>query len=158
MAELRRLLEALGYGEVETLLNSGNAVFDSPGRSPRTHSEAIRSALQQTLGWEVPVIVKSAADLRAIQEENSLAAEASDPTRLLVAFTANPADLRTLMGLDALTVPPERFLRGRHAAYLWCPNGILESRVAQGLLGKAGRAATTRNWATVTKIRAMLDR
>jgi uncharacterized protein (DUF1697 family) len=158
MAEWRRLLEALGYREVETLLNSGNAVFTSSGRSPRTHSDDIRLALQKSLGLEVPVIVKSATDLAAIQEENTLALEALDPTRLLVAFTAEPADLQNLAALGALAVPPERFLLGRHAAYLWCPAGILESRVAESLLGKAGRAATTRNWATVTKIRALLDR
>ncbi|MBN9691651.1 MAG: DUF1697 domain-containing protein [Verrucomicrobia bacterium] len=158
MAEWRRLLEDLGYRDVETLLNSGNAVFESPGRSTRNHGEAIRLALQKSLGLEVPVIVKSAAELAAIQEENTLAREAPDPTRLLVAFTAEPADLQSLAGLAALAVPPERFLLGRHAAYLWCPAGILESQVAESLLGKAGRAATTRNWATVTKIRALLDR
>ena len=158
MAEWRRLLEALGYREVETMLNSGNAVFTSSGRSTRNHGEAIRVAIQKSLGLEVPVIVKSAAELAAIQEENTLALEAPDPTRLLVAFTAEPTDLQSLAGLAALAVPPERFQLGRHAAYLWCPAGILESQVAEGLLGKAGRAATTRNWATVTKIRALLDR
>lgn len=115
-------------------------------------------ALQKSLGFEVPVIVKSAAELAAIQEENTLAREAPDPSRLLVAFTAEPADLQSLAGLAALAVPPERFLLGRHAAYLWCPAGILESQVAESLLGKAGRSATTRNWGTVTKIRALLDR
>jgi uncharacterized protein (DUF1697 family) len=43
-----------------------------------------------------------------------------------------------------------------HAAYLWCPDGILESRAAEALLGKTGRAATSRNWATVGRIAALL--
>lgn len=158
MAEWRGLLEAQGYREVETLLNSGNAVFESPGRSTRVHGEAIRLALQKSLGLEVPVIVKSATDLAAIQEENTLAREAPDPSRLLVAFSAESTDLQGLAGLAALVVPPERFLLGRQAAYLWCPAGILESQAAKSLLGKVGRAATTRNWATVTKIGALLDR
>ena len=57
-----------------------------------------------------------------------------------------------------MTRPPEKFLLGRHAAYLWCPNGILESRAAEALLGRAGRAATSRNWSTVGKIAALLER
>ena len=44
---------------------------------------------------------------------------------------------------------------GRHAAYLHCPAGILESRAGEALLGKLGRAATTRNWATVLKLHAL---
>ena len=43
------------------------------------------------------------------------------------------------------------------AAYLWCADGILVSKAAVALLGKAGREATTRNWATVLKIRDLLQ-
>ena len=45
---------------------------------------------------------------------------------------------------------------GEHAAYLWCPDGILSSKAGEALLGKAGRQATTRNWATVLKIEALV--
>ena len=51
---------------------------------------------------------------------------------------------------------PERLHLGEHAVYLWCHNGILQSKAGSALLGKLGQAATTRNWATVLKIRAML--
>ena len=34
MAELRALLAGLGYGDVQTLLNSGNAVFTHANASP----------------------------------------------------------------------------------------------------------------------------
>ena len=38
MAEFRKLLEGLGYTNVATLLNSGNAVFRAPaGASNRPH-------------------------------------------------------------------------------------------------------------------------
>jgi hypothetical protein len=45
---------------------------------------------------------------------------------------------------------------GAHAAYLWCPQGVLESPLATALLGKAGARFTTRNWATVLRIAAAL--
>jgi uncharacterized protein (DUF1697 family) len=85
-------------------------------------------------------------------------ASVAGPSRLLVAFTASAGDLCSLATLEPLTRPPEKFLLGQHAAYLWCPNGILESRAAEALLGKAGRVATSRNWATVGRIAALMER
>ena len=158
MAELRNLLSALGYRDVQTLLNSGNAIFESTARSTPAHAHRIEAALAESFGIETHVIVKSAADLAAICAENELAAVATDPSRLLVACTARADDLRNLALLAPLTRPPEKFLLGRHAAYLWCPNGILESRAAEALLGKAGRVATSRNWATVGRIAALMER
>ena len=158
MAELRNLLAALGYRDVQTLLNSGNAIFESTTRSTPAHAHRIEAALAESLGIETHVIVKSAADLAAISAENELAAVATDPSRLLVACTARADDLRSLALLAPLTRPPEKFHLGRHAAYLWCPNGILESRAAKALLGKAGRVATSRNWATIGRIAALMER
>ncbi len=156
MAELQKLLSALGYRDVQTLLNSGNAVFESATRSTATHASRIRSAISKKLQVDVPVIVKSATDIAAIQKENTLASIATEPSRLLVAFTATATDLRAIAALAPLISPPEQFLLGKHAAFLWCPEGILKSRGAEALLGKTGRPATTRNWATVAKISALL--
>jgi uncharacterized protein (DUF1697 family) len=52
---------------------------------------------------------------------------------------------------------PERFFIGRYSAYLYCANGILESDAGAALLGKTGRAATTRNWATVLKLHKLAN-
>ena len=50
----------------------------------------------------------------------------------------------------------ETLLLGNHAAWLHCADGILESAVGEALL-KAGKRFTTRNWATVEKIRALMQ-
>ena len=73
-----------------------------------------------------------------------------------MAFTREPKALRELEALSALVNQPEQLLLGEHAAYLWCPDGFLASKAAAALLGKAGRAVTTRNWATVLRINALL--
>lgn len=156
MADWRALLGALGYGGVQTLLNSGNAVFESSGRSTAAHASRIQAAVAETLRVDVPVIVKSAKDWAAIEAGNSLATSAADPSRLLVAFTGEPSALHGLAALQPLVSAPEQWLLGAHALYLWCPNGVLQSKAAEALLGKVGKAVTTRNWATVTKISALL--
>jgi uncharacterized protein (DUF1697 family) len=158
MAELRTLLEGLGHTQVRTLLNSGNAVFTSSARSAARLADAIADALAQTMGVNVPVVVKSAAAFAEAMDGNPIAVPEADHSRFLVVF-ASDADTDALRGLEALrplAQAPERLEVGPHAAYLHCANGVLESKVGAALLGKQGRAVTTRNWATVLKLSAML--
>jgi uncharacterized protein (DUF1697 family) len=155
MAELRALLGELGYSGVATLLNSGNAVFRAARGAPAGHATRIAAAIVERLGVEVPVIVLAAATLDTVVAGNALGPAADDPSRLLVAFVQDPASLADVAAIAPLVVPPERFLVGQQAAYLDCASGILESKAGAALLGKAGRAATTRNWATVMKLQAM---
>ena len=156
MATWRAQLEALGYTEVATLLNSGNAVFRAAAGAPNKHGVAIAAALERGFGFGAAVVVKSAAEIEAIVAENPYAA-APDPSRLLIAYTADAKALATLGALAQLARTPDQFMLGRHAAYVHCVGGILESPLASAMLGKAGGAATTRNWATTLKLKALLD-
>ena len=156
MADLRALLATLGYTDVQTRLNSGNAIFEGRSEPGLTHAQRIRAAVAQELGVDAFVIVKSAKDIAGAVAENSLAETTHDASRLLVAFTDGPKALAALepMGQQAWT--PEQLLVGKHAAFLWCANGILESKLAVTLLKGLAESGTTRNWATVQKIHAML--
>ena len=157
MAELRQLLGGLGYTNVSTLLNSGNAVFRTAVASHATLASDIAAAISRKLGLEVTVIVKSAKDLASVVAENPLAPAPADHSRLLVAFTQDAKGLSSLVAIAELVTPPERFFVGKHSAYLHCANGILESDAGVALLGKAGRAATTRTWATVLKLHKLTN-
>jgi uncharacterized protein (DUF1697 family) len=155
MAQWRAQLEQLGYTDVATLLNSGNAVFRAARGSAAQHAAQIAAALREQLGIDAPVIVKSAAELEAIVAGNPIDTATADPSRLLVAFAPDAAGLAGLAPIEALVAAPERFVLGRHAAYLHCPQGVLQSRAGEALLGRAGRGITTRNWATTLKLRAL---
>ena len=106
MAAFRDLLEQSGCSGVRTLLNSGNAVFASPDRSPPALADRIRAALAQQLAVDVPVIVKSRKDLAAVVAGNGIARVATDPSRLLVAFTQDAKALADLEALSRLCTPP----------------------------------------------------
>lgn len=155
MAALRAVLTGLGYTDVATLLNSGNAVFRAAKGAPPRHAANVAAAIASELGVEVAVIVKSAGELAAIVSDCPIPVDAADHSRFLVAFAQDAGALDGLAAIGPLVVPPERFVRGRQAAYLWCANGILQSKAGAALLGKAGRSATTRNWATVLKLHAL---
>lgn len=157
MAELRTLLGELGYSAITTILNSGNVVFNADSGTTAQHAGAIAAAIVARMNIEVPVIVKSATELVAIVAENPLAGNAADHSRLLVAFAQDDKALDMLAAITPLVLPPEQFVLGKHAAYLDCVSGILESKAGDALLGKIGRSAnaTTRNWATVLKLHAL---
>ena len=158
MAGLRAVLSRLDYTGVATLGNSGNAVFQAPGGAPAKHSSTIAAAIADRLQVEVPVIVKSASELAAIISESPIKAEAAEHPRFLVAFTQGAEALASLTAIEALVVPGEQFSIGKNAAYLLCAGGVRESKVWDALLGKAGKAATTRNWATVLKLQALANK
>lgn len=156
MADLRGLLERLGYRHVSTLLNSGNAVFSAPAKIGAGAEANIARAMADELGVSVPVIVKSASQFDLIVSANP-APVVADPSRLLVALSSRHEELERLGALVSLLTPAESLCITPHAAYLHCATGVLESTAAVGLLGKLGRGVTTRNWATVLKIAAALS-
>jgi uncharacterized protein (DUF1697 family) len=154
MADLRSLLEGLGFSEVRTLLNSGNAVFHAARPNTAKIASAIEAAIQSRFGFAVAVTVATARELNAIVAENPLPQAAADPSKFLVAFAANAAALEGARSLLVQAWAPESVAIGSKAAYLWCPHGIIESRVLPAFSRATANAATTRNWATVLKLQA----
>ncbi len=152
MAEFKAMLEGLGYTQVSTLLNSGNAVFTSTGRSQRKHETSIAAAIQTTMAVTTHVIVKSADEWSAIVAASPIDPPETDHSKYLVAFAADDEALLELEPLQELAKFPERFVVTNVAAFLHCPAGVLQSRVGEALLGRVGKRVTTRNWATVMKL------
>jgi uncharacterized protein (DUF1697 family) len=157
MAELRGALEELGYGEVSTILNSGNAVFSATPAAGAGAAARIERAVLQRSGIAARTIVISADELNAALHDNPLRRVALDPSRLLIAFLRDDADRERLASLAERGWHPEAFELGRRVAYLWCAEGILASRLAQALARALGDAVTSRNWATLLKIQARIS-
>ena len=145
MARLRALLEELGYRDVRTYVNSGNAVFSGPRRSEK-HLE---TALAKEFGFDVPVVLRSRDELAEIVQANPLRSVATDPAKHLVVFCAGEAST----DLDPADFAPETFeVRGREI-YLWAPGGLGNSALAKLLANTSvGGKSTARNWHTVEKL------
>ena len=154
MADLREMVEGLGYKDVRTLLNSGNVVFTSAGAAPDAAAR-IEKAMTSKLHVPSRVTVLTAAELTAIVKGNPLARIATNPSRLLVGFLSRASDRALLKPLEKQSWKPEALGIGPRAAYVWCPVGMLESPLAKALARALGDAVTTRNWATVMKLDAL---
>ncbi|HTT10988.1 MAG TPA: DUF1697 domain-containing protein [Burkholderiaceae bacterium] len=155
MADLRALVEGLGYRAVVTLLNSGNVVFTASGRESGASARRIEKALVAQLGVESRVFVLSAAELAVAVAENPVGRVAHDPSRLLVAVTADASAHARLAPLARQTWTPDALAVGKRVAYLWCADGLIASRLMLAVNRTLGEGVTARNWATMTKLLAL---
>jgi uncharacterized protein (DUF1697 family) len=155
MADLRQAVADLGYTNVRTLLNSGNIVFDSADGVPASIAVSLRDAIADKTGVTAEVIVISATDLDVIVSENPLGSVVTIPSRFLVAFPSAVAALKKTSALLKGDWSPDQFALGTRAAYLWCPSGMLDSKLAKEFDRLMGTTVTTRNWATVLKLHAL---
>ncbi len=154
MADLRALCEELGYGDVSTLLNSGNLIFSAP-RADSKAAMRIQKQIASRIGVSCRVIVLTASELDEIVAENPLVEHDTNPSLFQVTVLANKTDRARVETLVKLDWGKERLGVGRHAAYIWCPNGSLESKPMLAVAKLLGNAATSRNWATMTKLHAL---
>jgi len=149
MADLRALLERLGYGDVRTLNISGNAVFTSPARSGAKIEHAVEEALAADLGLHVRVLVRSAADLAKVVRRLPF----DDAGGVHVAFVGGAVGRPDL---DPKRYAPEEFVLGEREIYLRLPHGQAGSKLPdfEKVLGKP---VTRRTWNVVTKLDAMAN-
>ena len=156
MSDLKALIEDLGYTDVRTLLNSGNAVFTAARDAPAEIAARIEKALVLRVGVEARVVVLTAAETATVIAENTLLDVADQPSRLLVAVPMPGADLRNLKPLLARDWGNDAFALGKRAAYLWCADGILDSALMKSVSRALENAVTMRNWATMIKLNELL--
>ena len=157
MADLRSVLESLGYEDAVTHLQSGNAVVTSRKR-PATVKRELERALADELGLETEVFVRTRAELAAIVRRDPLGDVASNPSRYLVTFLSGTPSAAVKRELQAAVAAPDRAVVRGDALYSWHPNGLQRSKLVT-LLGRKdlGLSATSRNWNTVTRLLELAD-
>lgn len=154
MADLRKLVESLGYTDVRSLLNSGNVVFNAAVTADEA-AAAIDDALVLRLGIVARVFVLDQEAICAIIDDNPLLELADDHARLFAFFLAGDTERAAAACLCGQDWAPEMLALGRHAAYVWCPEGMLDSAAAEALGKQLGDATTARNWNTMKKLHGL---
>lgn len=155
MADLRKLVEELGYADVRSVLNSGNIVFSADELDPAVAAAAIEEGLVLKLGVAARVMVIAGDDLAAVLAENALLPLATDHARLLVFLLPDAAARDALAPLCERDWGEGALALGQRAAYVWCPDGVLDSAAAAALGKQLGDATTSRNWNTLCKLYAL---
>ncbi len=158
MADLRTLLTDLRYGDVRTYLQSGQAVFSSDHGDEESLAAEITDAVEQHFGFGVDVIVRDHAYLESIVEACPFPAADLEPRQLHVTYLSAPVTPERFAAIDQAAFLPEEFRLGDRALYLYAPNGLGRSKLAEQLSKPRvtkGVIATTRNWNTVVKLAEM---
>lgn len=157
MADLRALVEDLGYEGVRTLLNSGNIIFTVPKRRSGDPASRIEQAIAKKLNVATRVTVLTGKEIVAAVHGNPLAEVADDPSHLLVMVLKDPAAHARLKPLLKDRWAPEALALGKGVAYLWCAKGIVDSPLWAAVTRIIGDGGTARNMATMIKLVALVE-
>lgn len=150
MADLTRLFAEAGCKEVQTYIQSGNVLFSASSRVAKGVPESVSRLIAEKFDLRVPVIVRSADELRRVVATNPYLERGADPATLHLLFLAElPAPSR-VASLDPVASPGESFVvRGREV-FLHLPNGVARSKLSNAYFdSKLATTTTARNWRTV---------
>jgi uncharacterized protein (DUF1697 family) len=161
MADLREIVESLGHVDVATYIQSGNVVFGSSESDTTRLASALEQEITERLGVGASVIVLSREQLVQVIKDNPFPNE-SNPRCVHAVFRAremSPVELASVASAAERarsTGSPDEAAVVGHTLFLWTPDGLGRSVLAAALT-RSATAGTARNWATVTKLSALLD-
>jgi uncharacterized protein (DUF1697 family) len=154
MAPLRDVLSSLGYDDVATILQSGNAVFTAPAAAKADAASRIEAAIADRFGFAVTVLVRDARAMAKAAAANPWPDLAkTDPAKLHVAFLSTAPAAARVKAVDHAKFAPDELAVVGDVAYLWYPDGAGRSKLGGAVFERGlGVVATARNWNTVTKL------
>ena len=156
MQQLRKLLGRVGCEDVQTYVQSGNAVFRST-HDATTLSSRITTAINEQFGFAPDVCLLTFEDYQSIVAANPYPDAVDAPRFLHVCFFMGVVDSPDLDTLKSLRSSTERYELLSNAFYLHAPDGIGRSKLAAKVDKCLGVQTTGRNWRTVTKIADLAD-
>lgn len=154
MKELKKAFESLGFENVKTLLNSGNAIFEAD-EDQEALTKKIAMQLEKTFGFEIGVIVRSIEELKNLAEKEPFKGIKVTPaTRLYVTFLAEKSTPYLKIPYQSadknfkiLSATPSEV-----CSVLTVAEGGRTVDLMAVLEKEWGKKITTRNWNTITKM------
>ena len=152
MPALREALEDAGFADVATYVQSGNVVLSAKSKPEQT-ARKVERVIAERFGLDVPVVVRTKAELARVVKKNPLAKVARDPKRYQVSFLVKKLDAPKVRKLEAAVAGKEQLVVDGREVYAWHDAGVARSKLWAELAGRGlGVTATARNWTTVEKL------
>ncbi|MEZ6005367.1 MAG: DUF1697 domain-containing protein [Planctomycetota bacterium] len=145
MAQLRAALGAAGLAEVRTYIQSGNVVFESPGRQAAPLRETIRKALGKEFGFTPPIALVTAPAFQKLLDGNpfDVPREQGKEVHLFLPLDSWPRF--SLAPLEALATETETLHQGKGVLYLHAPDGVGRSKLVARIDSLLPGPCTARN-------------
>lgn len=159
MADLKILFKELGFNNTITLLNSGNAIFETNEKNTKNLESIIGDALEKKFGFIVPTIVRTSEFInKLVAKDPFKSVEVTKDIRLYVTFLKNDvsSDLALPWTSDDASY---RILEKIEQTVLSVLDvSVTKTPKAMESFDKFyGKDVTTRNWNTIHKIKVKLD-
>src|SRR2546425_5502258 len=155
MKDLARIFAAAGCKNVQSYIQSGNVLFDSKSTNSAALSKKIERTLQQALGYEVTIMLRTLGELEALVRRNPFKKiKTDDEIMRFVVFLSNQPKPTPKLPLISIKENLELieikdgtavgFSRRKPNGWFGFPNAFVEKEL--------GVAGTTRNLNKVNKI------
>jgi len=153
MKDLAALFREAGCEDVRTYIQSGNVLYRVGDTPADAIPSLISASIEDRFGYRIPVVTRTAADLRAIVEANPFAESGAAADKLLVLFLADAPSPEQVEALDPNRSPGDEYAVVGREVYLHCPNGFARSKLTNSYFDSAlSTTSTGRNWRTVGKL------
>jgi uncharacterized protein (DUF1697 family) len=150
MKALADLFADTGCEDVRTYIQSGNVVFRADAKLAGRVPALVAKDISKGFGFDVPIVLRTAAELAAVVRNNPFLAAKADPKTLHVAFLADRPSKQCVAALDPHRSPPDEFVVRGSEIYLRCPNGVGQSKLTNQYFDSTLKTTSTvRNWNTV---------
>ncbi len=162
MKELAGLFAKAGCRKVQTYIQSGNVIFEASPAVLDGLAEQLSEAITKQFGLRVPVILRSAEQVRGVLTSNPFLQEGSDtetPEDMLhVYFLAQQPTAEQVALLDGSRGLPDTFAVHGREVYLRMPNGMGRTKLTNAYFdSRLSTTSTARNWRTVKKISELMS-
>ncbi len=157
MKQLQAMLEALGFEQVRTLIQSGNAVFEARKLSTSAVSRKIEDKIVAEFGFAASVVTRTPEEWANAIDANPFVKESkTEPNKLHIAFLAEEPEPDATKKLEANRSATERVRCSGREVYLYYRDGMGQAKLTGAVIERIlGVKATARNWNTVTKLYEM---
>lgn len=153
MRELSEVFTSIGCTSVESYIQSGNVIFRTTQRLAAEVPKRVAERLAEHFGLRVPVVTRTASQLRAAVKANPFVKAGVDLATLHVAFLGDRPSREQVASLEPQRSPPDEFVVYGREVYLRFPNGSARTRLTNSHLdAKLATVSTVRNWRTVLKL------
>lgn len=153
MAGLVAIFVETGCADVQTYIQSGNVVFSATPSTAKRIPQLVSKLIAERFGLRVPVVLRSADELRRVATGNPFLKSGTDTELLFVGFLADLPDQRRIAALDPGRSPGDSYkVRGREI-YMCLPNGAARTKLTVGYFdSRLATTSTFRNWRTILKL------
>jgi len=151
-ASIIKAVEAAGFTDVATYINTGNVRFDTTMRSRAKIETALEEAFEAEAGFAVPTVVFTQKELLAIAEE---AASFGHGGRHYVSLCKDVPSAAAVKRLEETSTADEVAKVGGRAVHLLLGENYHEARLSNAVVEKHLGVATNRN---LTVIRALAEK